>query len=68
VVTQRTTDPRGPIARAVRTHDGIASGAHPKRATQRDTFAIVEEAAPDRLPQSLDVETLWSAALEAAPG
>jgi hypothetical protein len=67
VVTHRTADPRGPIARAVRTRDGVASAAFPKRLTHRDTFAIVEEAAHDRLPPGLDVASLWHVALEAMP-
>jgi len=66
MVTHRTADPRGPIARAVRTRDGIASAACPKRATHGDTFAIVEEAERDRLPPGLDVTSLWQVALEAA--
>jgi len=67
VVTHRTSDPRGPIARSVRTRDGVASASCPKRPTQRETFAIVEESGPDRLPQALDVASLWNVALEARP-
>lgn len=68
VVTHRTADPRGPIARAVRTRDGVASAACPKRPTHGETFAIVEEAERNRLPPGLDVASLWHVALEAVPG
>lgn len=68
VVTHRTADPRGPIARAVRTRDGVASAACPKRQTHADTFAIVEEAERARLPPGLDVPSLWQVALEATAG
>lgn len=67
VVTRRTTDPRGPVARMVRTRDGLPSAACPKRITQRGAFAIVEEAGRERLPAGVAVESLWSDALEAAP-
>ncbi|MCE2946189.1 MAG: HD-GYP domain-containing protein [bacterium] len=67
VVTHRTANPRGPIARAVRTRDGIASKSFPKRSTLGDTFAIVEESGCERLPPGLDVASLWKAAIEAAP-